>query len=179
MRARLSLAVSIALLASGCAVIGGPVTGSPVTSSVGGSGTTARYGCFQYAVESAPPATGSVLAVDVVATNVTGALCGGPSCGGLTGGFVVTDGDGRAVLHVGPAGAMCVSNAPRPTQVTPGESIAWESLQWDGFGDLAGDRCVPGDCHLARPRAGAGRYRVTWSWLDAVTVRSGWLLVPS
>lgn len=77
--------------------------------------------------------------------------------------------------HAGPVGVMCRSDAPPPQEVPSRASIVWASFQWDGLGDFAGARCVPGDCRLSRPRLKPGRYRVTWTWLDAVSVRSGWL----
>lgn len=149
-----------------------PTTGCAVGSD---SSISARFGCFVFQATQAPPTNGAVLAVNVVATNVTNSPCSGPPCGGLTGGFVVTTEAGREVRREGPAGVMCRSDAPPPRRVRPGASVTWASFQWDGLGDLTGSRCVPGDCHLTRPRFKPGRYRVTWNWLDAVSVQSEWL----
>jgi hypothetical protein len=143
------LLVVATLLASGCSDSGGA--------------TTARYGCFRFHLQQAQPTPDASLAADVVATNITRSSCAGPHCGGVTGRFVVTNSDGREVEHEGGAGVMCQSNAPPPVQVRPGASVVWDSIQWDGIGDVTSSKPKP------------GRYRVTWSWLDAVYIRSAWI----
>jgi len=140
----------------------------------GGGATSARYQCFRFHLDRAPLDAHSVLAVDVVATNITASSCAGRSCGGVTGRFVITNTDGREVEHEGGAGVTCQSNAPPPEQVRPGASVVWGELQWDGLGDLTG-RCKNGDCNPTRPRMKPGLYRVRWTWIDAVDIRSGWM----
>jgi hypothetical protein len=137
---------------------------------------TAREGCFRFQMEqvSAVNQPGAVLAVQVVATNVTDSPCAGRHCGGITGSFEVADHAGRVIAERSPVGVACMAQPPQPTQVAPGGSETWESFAWDGLGPWIG-RCVPGDCRPTRSLVGPGSYRVTWRWLDHLTVRSAWI----
>jgi hypothetical protein len=83
---------------------------------------------------------------------------------------------GRSVYADGGTGVLCVSNAPPPPIIRPGHSEAWTDGPWDQLGRWAGP-CQPGNCHPTRTHVPPGMYRITWRWLDTLSVSTAWFWI--
>jgi hypothetical protein len=139
---------------------------------------TARSGCFAYSVRTDRSSyqRATPVKLTVTATNVTNQPCRGHSACGITPGFEVFDVDGRPVYVQNAFGVQCVADPPPPAIIRPGRAETWVDGSWDQHGAWTG-RCVPGDCHPARPQEPPGRYRITWQWLDTLRVSTEWFLL--
>lgn len=137
-------------------------------SSRNGYPPKSRSGCFAFRVTTDRTSYGarSAVHIAVAGRNVTTRPCAEPGCGGLTGGYVVTDARGAVVFRQNPVGIACVANPPPPPKVRAGAPFVFESFTWDRRGAYRGV-CRPGNCHPTRRPVPDGRYRVVWRWLSA------------
>lgn len=132
-------------------------------------------GCFRYAVQTDAGSyqRGTPVHLTVTATNIGAQPCRGRSCGGVTPWFEVFDGRGRLVYRSSAVGIACRSDAPPAAMIAPGDAEVWTDGSWDQLGPLTGT-CRPGNCRPIRRPVPVGWYRITWRWLDTVSVRTGW-----
>jgi hypothetical protein len=141
---------------------------------------TATSGCFQYSVRTDHTSypLGTPVNVLVTATNVSTQPCRGRSCGGITPSFEVFNAAGKSVYTSGGVGIACVRNPPPPAMIQPGHAEAWTDGPWDQLGLWTGP-CKPGNCHPTRTQAPPGPYRITWRWLDTLSVSTAWFWLSS
>jgi hypothetical protein len=119
--------------------------------------------------------------VIVTATNITSHTCIGEHCGGITPWIEVRYFLGNLQMYrSSPVGITCAlpRNPPPLPMIRPGHSQVWIGGGWDQMGQEMGT-CKPGDCHSYRPIAPVGWYRITWHWLDTLSVQTGWFVLSA
>ena len=139
-----------------------------------------RSGCFAFTVllhRQAVP-RGAPFAFSVVARNVTRYACAGPDCPGITPSYDIRGLFGRLVYREYAAGVSCRSDVPPPRQIAPGAVTTWIVESWDGLRSWQGV-CKPGNCHLTRPAAVPGPYRVVWHLVPEMSVDSAWFHITA
>jgi hypothetical protein len=162
-------------LIGGSALIAATIALSVSTSHSTRSTDRPVDGCFRYAVRTDQRTyhRGVPVQLTVTATNIGTQPCRGRSCGGITPWFEVFDLRGRSAYRSSAVGIACRSDAPPPAVIAPGSAEVWADGGWDQYGPLTGV-CRPGNCRPTQAPAAADWYRITWHWLDTVTVRTGW-----